>query len=227
MGAYGFFGVYGIGGNVTKKGERPDVDLLIATNARWKLGYISPGRSFHDRDPIILSGDWVAGTLLDSYEKEGWEVKLLTKIPSEYDGKGVSPKAMIRLLPNPTHTQRKTSIDIVYVRTDFIEGVKSLSDFEAFDVDEDGNVLPKVTLFEREDLGKKVGSPFLIIACKIASDKLQLSYEEKGKFYFNILVFFNLCTHNFYYFKIRFLIFSSLDFTKSTLAFSKHHLFLI
>lgn len=35
----GFFAVYGIGGNVTKQGERPDVDLLIVTSAYWHGGY--------------------------------------------------------------------------------------------------------------------------------------------------------------------------------------------
>lgn len=34
-----FFAVYGIGGNVTKQGERPDVDLLIVTSAYWDGGY--------------------------------------------------------------------------------------------------------------------------------------------------------------------------------------------
>ncbi|MEK7581304.1 MAG: hypothetical protein AAB512_03400, partial [Patescibacteria group bacterium] len=40
-GAYGFFGVYAIGGTVTKQGERQDIDLLIATNAHWSHGYES------------------------------------------------------------------------------------------------------------------------------------------------------------------------------------------
>lgn len=154
--SHGFFGLYGIGGNITKEGERPDVDLLIATNARWQSGYRGLyRRSSQDWDnPIILSRDWIAGTLLDTYEKKGWKVELLTKIPSEYDGKGVSPKAMIRLTPNSPQTQGRIPIDIVYVRTDFIKGVRSLSDFKEVDVDEDGNALPRVTLLEKENLGK-------------------------------------------------------------------------
>ncbi len=154
IGSYGFFGVYGIAGVITKQGERPDVDILIATNARWSHSYWSPNRSLVDANPIIQGGDWIAGTLLDKFENEGYEVELIGEIPSEYDKVGASPKVIIRLTPRDAQAQNRKRVDVVYVKTDFVRGINCLADFEAMDVDEDGKTLPRVDLFKAENLGR-------------------------------------------------------------------------
>ena len=149
----GFFGVYAIGGFVTKQGERPDIDLLIATNAYWNQNsYRSERRCVFAKDTITLSGDWVAGSLLDAFEEQGYSVELLDKIPSEYDEVGVNPKAMLRLNPKPELGTRKP-VDIVYFKTTYTLDLTDLSDFEAADVDEDGKPLPRIALLKMEGLG--------------------------------------------------------------------------
>lgn len=71
IGASGFFGVYAIGGLVTKQGNRPDIDLLIVTNAHCTQSYRSEHMGVFGQDAITLSGDWVAGSLLDAFEEKG------------------------------------------------------------------------------------------------------------------------------------------------------------
>lgn len=143
-----FFGVYGIGGNVTRQGERPDIDLLVATNAHWIGGYNNPDRKYSD--PINQTGDWIAGTLQNVFEKEGYKVELKKKIPSKYDGVGASHKGMIRL--TPLEKGFRKPIDVVIAKINHYEypDIKSLADFErVFDIDEGRKPLPRVLLFER------------------------------------------------------------------------------
>ncbi len=154
-GASGFFGVYAIGGLVTKEGERPDVDLLIVTNARWDKSYRPKRRDIFAGEPITLSGDWVAGSLLDAFEEKGYSVELLDKIPNEYEDVGAKPKTMLRLTPKPELGKRKP-IDIIYVKTTFIRDIANLSDFEGTDMNEDGKPLARITLLQMEDLGKVI-----------------------------------------------------------------------
>lgn len=155
FGTSGFFGVYAIAGFLTKQGNRPDVDLLIVTNAHWDQSYRSERRGIFETDAITLSGDWVAGNLLDAFKEKGYLVELLDEIPSEYDNVGANPKAMLRLNPKPELGTRKP-IDMVYVKTTFIENIQCLSDFEAIDVDGDGKPLPRVALLKIEGLGDAI-----------------------------------------------------------------------
>jgi hypothetical protein len=144
-----FFAVYGIGGIANKPGEREDVDLLITTNAHWKYGYYSEKNHRKLTDPIVQSADPIAGLIRDAFEDEGYKVKLKGKIPSNYDQVGVKPKAMLRLTPDNDGSNRKP-IDIVYVRTTYLENVETLADFEKIDVDENGKPLKRIVLFKSE-----------------------------------------------------------------------------
>ncbi len=151
-GSAGFFGVYAIGGYVSKAGERPDIDLLVVTNAHWKQSYNSPTRKYDPDDPILYSGDHVAGSLQEAFEQKGYRVVLLEHIPSDYDEVGVNPKSMLRLTPAPQLGAKP--IDVAYVKTTYEKGVDDLFDFEEEDTDGDGNPLPRIPLLQVEDLGR-------------------------------------------------------------------------
>ena len=143
-----FFAVYGIGGNVTKPGDRPDVDLLVVTNARWLNGYRSEDRSTLHEDSIALNGDWVAGILRDVFDEEGYKVTVKKKIPNEYSKVAVNLKGMLRL--NPNDEDRKP-IDIVIVNHTSLRNrnIQTLEGFEEFgDIDKHGKLLPRVLLFK-------------------------------------------------------------------------------
>ena len=136
-----FFAVYGIGGNVTKTGERPDVDLLIATNAIWIHGY-----------PTEENSDWVMGRLNDTFINEGYKVKIISKTPDEYSiGAVADQKGMMRLEPED---DGRKPIDIVIVNWKVLsnslgEMINSIKEFErSIDIDESRRPLPKVLLFK-------------------------------------------------------------------------------
>ncbi len=154
LGDYGFFGVYGIGGYVTKEGDRPDVDLLVATNAQWIEMYDSPHRHWLSTsgDPF-RTADWVVGSLADRFHLDEYDTEVLGTIPDEYNTKAGS-KTMIHL--SPLSDDGRKPIDILYVKTDFIQGdpIKTLRDFDAVDVDEEGHFYPGVVLLRKEELGQ-------------------------------------------------------------------------
>lgn len=135
-----FFAVYGIGGNVTKQGERPDVDLLIVTSAYWDGGYpgepgekpywleeedfdysTEEGRS-QARKIHKLKEDWVCGSIKDQL-KNLYSAEVLDELPDNYN-MGAGTKGLLRLNPIRNVTPEITAeqpdvrkpIDIVYVR---------------------------------------------------------------------------------------------------------------
>lgn len=143
-----FFGVYAIAGNITKSGDRPDIDLLIVTNTWWNNGYRSTDPELSFEDSRALSGDWVAGTIRDTFVNEGYKVKVKKEIPSEYRRVGAKQKGMLRL--EPEDKERKP-IDIVIVNKVSLRDshIYSLAEFEQIiDVDSKGSPLPKVLLFQ-------------------------------------------------------------------------------
>lgn len=145
-----FFAVYGIAGNVTKSGDRPDVDLLIVTNARWINGYQSNDDSISYDDSKALGGDWIAGTLRDVFEKEDYKVTVRKKIPNSYSKVGVNLKGMLRLNPN---NEGRKPIDIVIVNHTSLRNkkIKTLEEFEELgDINKHGQQLPKVLLFKTQ-----------------------------------------------------------------------------
>jgi len=146
-----FFAVYGIGGNITKPGDRPDVDLLVVTNAWSMNGYRSNDDSISYDNSRALSGDWVAGTLRDVFVKEDYQVTVKKKIPSEYRKVGVNSKGILRLNPN---NEGRKPIDIVIVNHTSLKNknIKTLKEFEELgDVDKRGKPLPRVLLFKTQN----------------------------------------------------------------------------
>ncbi|KKQ25010.1 MAG: hypothetical protein US40_C0004G0048 [Candidatus Roizmanbacteria bacterium GW2011_GWC2_37_13] len=146
-----FFAVYGIAGNISKSGERPDVDLLIVTNARWSQGHIAEDwNTYLSRDNNAFSGDWVAGTLRDRFSTEGYKVILVKKIPNQYSKVGVRQKGIVRLEPQ---SEGRKPIDIVIVNHICLinQDITTLKQFEEVgDVNKKGKPLPRVLLFKTE-----------------------------------------------------------------------------
>lgn len=145
-----FFAIYGIGGNITKSGDRPDVDLLVVTNAMWLNGYESNDDSISHKDSVALGGDWVAGTLRDVFEKESYKVTVKKKIPNRYSQVGINLKGMLRLNPN---NEGRKPIDIVIVNHTSLKNkeIQTLEEFEELgDVNKHGQPLPKVLLFKTQ-----------------------------------------------------------------------------
>ncbi len=138
----GFFAIYGIGGNVTKTGERPDIDLLIVSSARWGGGYWRVSDSSRDevyedidyssheseswtnaRKRRQLNDDWVCGTIRNELRDE-YSAEVLDELPDNYN-MGDGTKGLLRLTPIRNVIPTKASdnipdtrkpIDIVYIR---------------------------------------------------------------------------------------------------------------
>lgn len=92
----GFFSVYLIGGNVTKTGERPDIDLLTATNA------LPNSHSF--------TSDAIYGALDQCFSRK----RILAKgrFPDQYNLGRTKGKILLRITP-----AFGRQIDFVYVRS--------------------------------------------------------------------------------------------------------------
>lgn len=113
-----FFAVYAVGGMVTKNGERPDIDLLVVTNAHFGTGYygnLPDVRYTHPDYKAIMARyddragrrvsegyncDWIAGTLQEQFEENGYRAQLLEGLflPEDYID-GVGKKGLLRLTP--------------------------------------------------------------------------------------------------------------------------------
>jgi hypothetical protein len=171
VGAPGFFGVYGIGGTVTKTGERPDIDLLLVTNIDllyvhdfWPTGY----RRLHQWDDDYKDLDMVAILLKDGLAPLCYRMDVLDPIPDQYafeDDPDSPTRALLRLIPILDGDQNKSDpnrkpIDIVYDQPnlDPKKNVHNLFDFEEQDTDKDGNSLPKVLLYSKDDLGRNLSA---------------------------------------------------------------------
>lgn len=125
-----FFAVYGIAGNVTKFGDRPDVDLLVATNSVSMSGYyFEDDASVSDIERKALGGDPVAGRLYDTFNKEDYKVTVTKDIPNRYTKVGANKKGMLRLEPN---SKGRKPIDIVIVNNTSLKEyeVETKEDFE-------------------------------------------------------------------------------------------------
>lgn len=146
-----FLAIYGIAGYVSKKGERRDIDLLVATNAVWTWGFRSFDENISWQEESSLGGDLVAGTIRDKFVNEGYTVTVEKKIPNMYRKVGAPKKGMLRL--TPPDDERKP-IDIVIVNRESLKtlgGANSQNEFEEFiDVDKFGKQLPRVLLFSTE-----------------------------------------------------------------------------
>src|SRR3989344_3014542 len=157
-----FFAVYGIGGNVTKKGERPDVDILVVTNMRYSEGFLE---GYDDRmdDPHETGIEplWIR---MNQVLRAEMEVKKEGDLPCNYNLSRTKGKCLIRLTPN----QGGRRMDVVYAKSMADHGESgdlprpgetwepidystthfdSEADFVAKDVSAEGKPLPKVLLY--------------------------------------------------------------------------------
>lgn len=94
-----FFLSYLIGGNLTKKGERPNIDLLVATNFLF--------------EPVeVPDEDIFVGSLNGEFENYA-KMEIEGELPDNYNMGRADGKCLIRLIP-----KKGKSIDINYVRDD-------------------------------------------------------------------------------------------------------------
>ena len=130
-----FFSVYVIGGQISKKGERPDIDLMVVTNMWWSEGYTA------DENEWFYKG--LHKTLENNYQ-----ISCKDDLPNHYNEGLNKNKALIRLTPKGDGF---TPIDIVYIRS-LPEGNEedkfiSPEEFEQKDVDKNDNPLPRLLLY--------------------------------------------------------------------------------
>jgi len=146
-----FFAVYGIGGNLTKTGERPDIDIMIATNMRYKKGFMDSFETENDflyeyrMEPIWRRINHAFGSKM--------YIDLKGELPDNYNLGVTQGKCIITLTPRTAGRK----IDLIYVKSMIAKGAEfglhqdkffvSEEDFRSKDVDVEGNPLPKVLLY--------------------------------------------------------------------------------
>jgi len=133
---YQFFAVYLIGGNITKKGDRPDIDLLTVTNMRYADGY----GFIYDHE------EWFQKRITEFFQGQG-SVACSSPLPSDYNIGHVDGKALFTVTPNIGKR-----IDINYVRSFYCDQQHfgSEEDFFRLDVDSEGKPLPRLPLYVRK-----------------------------------------------------------------------------
>jgi hypothetical protein len=146
---YAFFAVYAIGGNITKEGERPDLDLLVVTNAWWDSRDMSHSPvNYVLVDPVVFS-------LINQFGEKN--VKIHGKLPNAYHLGASEGKALLTITP-----EAGKKIDLSYVRS-YQGAVRrccsqeevgncsfiSEDEFTKLDVDKSGNPLPRVLLYRK------------------------------------------------------------------------------
>jgi len=142
-----FFSVYAIGGQVTKEGTRPDIDLMVVTNmyfaddVPWGID---------DEDEIFYS------RLIKGLGELGFKVKAKGDLPDRYNLSENHGKVVFDVTPSQPGYRL---MNVLYVRG-FDSKKHQLADesvFLAKDVDESGKPLPKVLLYNKslttDDLG--------------------------------------------------------------------------
>jgi len=126
-----FFSLYLVGGYLNKKGERPDIDLLLATNAIW------PGGFFGEDEPIY-SG------LKQSFGEAN--VSVVGELPDNYNIGETKGKALINI--DPVVGKK---IDLIYFsswRPGEDRSLEFLSEKQFYELDVvDGKELPKLPLY--------------------------------------------------------------------------------
>jgi hypothetical protein len=109
---YPFFAVYGTGGILTKGGQRPDIDLLVATNYRNREGYMEPF-SPKEETSWHRDGERFYLALHDALSSENI-VEIVSPLPENYKltetkgkrtHKGYSSKSTWIFKKTKTHTR--------------------------------------------------------------------------------------------------------------------------
>ncbi|HIH51592.1 MAG TPA: hypothetical protein HA250_04540 [Nanoarchaeota archaeon] len=140
-----FFAAYLIGGWLNKEAERPDIDLMIATNARYTHGFSNPlwGRNPENWEPMLRE--------LNKEFEYGEELTMGGELPNDYNIGATKGKVMFNV-----HPGEGRDLDLVYVRSfrDYSAGRMDscffLSEEEFItrrDVDGDGKPLARLPLY--------------------------------------------------------------------------------
>jgi hypothetical protein len=128
-----FFAAYLIGGNLTKEGNRPDIDLLVATNMRYPDGYNSQDLEWLVKGLKTLSH---------------FDLTIKSDLPDDYNLGETHGKGMIQLVPKSLWGGR--TIDLVYIRSMNMVNTycfENEDEFNERDIDKDGRPLPKLILY--------------------------------------------------------------------------------
>ena len=107
-----FFTVYGIGGNVTKDGVRPDLDLMIVTNMRYSEGF----SDYYDNkmdDPYSERSVEPLWRRINLEFRVDMTIKRHGEIPDNYNLGLTKGKCIITLTPK----NGAKKIDVVYIKS--------------------------------------------------------------------------------------------------------------
>lgn len=142
------FGAYAIGGWLDKEPPRPDVDLLVFTNARWEdTGYIHPPADW-PYEWVYTRQDEFIGMVAGHFRATGFEVEMPDpeEIPDEYS-RGINPRMMMRL--GPPEGNPCSPLDIVYISAGYSKPrIDSFEEFYEQDVTPEGRPMGRVALHE-------------------------------------------------------------------------------
>lgn len=122
-GTEAFFVVYGIGGNVTKNGERPDVDVMIVTNMRYNDGFFNCHDDAMD-DPVLGRSVEPLWRRMNLELRESITLQRRGELPDNYNLGVTKGKCVITL--TPLNGARK--MDVVYVKSMVDHGSPDLPD---------------------------------------------------------------------------------------------------
>src|SRR3989344_4267514 len=120
-----FFTVYLVGGYLNKEGERPDIDLLVATNMRWTDGFLNSdewSRRTDDLDPIVVA--------LVSEFGEGYSIQREGDLPDDYNIGATKGKVLITISPSDGK-----KMDVSYVRSWQERGFQFINEEQFFQLD--------------------------------------------------------------------------------------------
>lgn len=133
---YPFLVAYATGGYVTKEGDRPDIDLVVASNFWWSSGYLDDTEA-----PIAYE--------LDEYLGDIFNIEIEGVLPSGYDLGVTEGKGMLRLTPRDGVGK---PIDLLIVRGIVDRDATCLED-------EDKYKFLSVTEFEERDVDPETADP--------------------------------------------------------------------
>ncbi len=111
-GGEAFFAVYGIGGNVTKEGIRPDIDLMVVTNMRYAEGFSGYYDQFLD-DPVWRRSIEPIWRRINLELKGDMIIERHGDIPDNYNLGLTRGKCIITLTPQ----NGAKKIDVVYIKS--------------------------------------------------------------------------------------------------------------
>jgi len=142
-----YFVVHAIGGYVNKEGERPDVDLLVATNMRYATG---PGRDYGNEEKEIIKNNEYLFSDLEKQLRNEFSVKEIIELPADYNS---IHKGLIEFRPK----KEGKKIDIVYMKATCGLYITSEEEFNKMDVDEEGKPMPpKIILYRNKGIGARM-----------------------------------------------------------------------